>query len=49
MPAAEVNKAGYFAESHREIKNMITRKPKRDVNLQSASPHGEPRTTLYSG
>jgi hypothetical protein len=49
MPEAEVNKVGYFADSHREIKNMITRKLKRDVNLQSTSPHGEPRTTLYSG
>lgn len=42
MPEAEVNKVGYFADSHREIKNMITRKLKRDVNLQSTSPPGEP-------
>ncbi|MGC0916593.1 hypothetical protein [Pantoea agglomerans] len=47
MPEAEVNKEGYFADSHREIKNMITRKPKRDVNLQSASPSGEPTDNTF--
>jgi len=47
MPEAEVNKVGYFADSHREIKNMITRKPKRDVNLQSASPSGEPTDNTF--